>query len=100
MTEQLISFETAELAKEKNFNLFKDIELIYGELPTQSLLQKWLREKHKIDILVGMFLDSYIVHISYEHKLILKYEGDTIQKFNKYEYALEAGLKEGLKLIK
>lgn len=72
MNEQLISFETAKLAEEKGFD-FSGIEyrdtkdnsvvtnveerLNYFEtseeaemiqLPTQSLLQKWLREKHRL----------------------------------------------------
>ena len=81
MEEQLISFDTAKLAKEKGFNIPCEnfyIEYIdddvadlfnyeeqrgsgYAELyrnnqefkysaPTQSLLQKWLREVHSIHI--------------------------------------------------
>ena len=74
MEEQLISFETAKLAKEKGFKLplhsnrnyynlngnihpynwFNQFELAdYTDAPTQSLLAKWLREVHNcfIDIL-------------------------------------------------
>tara|TARA_R110002012_G_C11328222_1_gene576686 strand:- start:196 stop:495 length:300 start_codon:yes stop_codon:yes gene_type:complete len=97
MKEQLISFETAKLAKEKGFNwpclcyrqksaVIGDetiLEVMEGEkyydwnsypqvpfysMPTQSLLQKWLRE-------------VYNVHIQI------------------YEEALEKGLFEALKLI-
>lgn len=75
MEEQLISFETAKLAKEKGFNEICDghfeenggaynsygaefrpnkviNEVLYAR-PTQALLQKWLREVHNcfIDIL-------------------------------------------------
>ncbi|WP_394749599.1 hypothetical protein [Spongiimicrobium salis] len=68
MKEQLISFETAKLAKEKGFNevvidnygpmesilwkgQHKNSELRYLEYsaPTQSSLQKWLRDKHGIN---------------------------------------------------
>ena len=66
MKEQLISFSTAKLAKEKGFDNY-DVANYYREginyalnnsgtstikevgnypAPTQSLLQKWLREKH------------------------------------------------------
>jgi len=75
MEEELISFETAKLAKEKGFDW--ECELVYNELdaittdfiidafnkiifekyapliylaPTQCQLQKWLRIKHKIHI--------------------------------------------------
>jgi len=68
MKEQLISFKTAKLAKEKGFNepcsmWYEGHTLSPSEkpgynsedpteyaAPTQSLLQKWLREKHNIDI--------------------------------------------------
>ena len=64
MKEKIISFETAKLAKDKGLNL-KNIKidhydingniepkigLVYLQAPTQSLLQKWLREKHNIHI--------------------------------------------------
>lgn len=60
MEDTLITFETAELAKEKGFNIpckhLYDIKTgeysdgyIFGDVilaPTQSLLQKWLRDKY------------------------------------------------------
>lgn len=66
MIEEIISFETAVLAKEKGFDLraTSSMYMCMGEhegklgnstdchkyicAPTQSLLQKWLREKHGI----------------------------------------------------
>lgn len=68
MEEQLISFETAKLAKERGFNIesnhqyfSKDgkkyqnqngtkatLDCLY--CPTKSFLQKWLRTEHKINI--------------------------------------------------
>jgi len=119
MTEQLISFETAVLAKEKGFDLkcemcflseenepqpFKNpapsmsnkIEMAYSA-PTQSLLQKWLREIHAIDIWVERYNSTerfYYqcpkVHDIHPH---LNHWGDT------YEEALEKGLQQALKLI-
>lgn len=70
MEEELITYPTAVLAKEKGFNQlkqgvyytkdkehclvgwgFKDDFAIYSA-PTQSLLQKWLREVHNIHITI------------------------------------------------
>lgn len=150
MKEQLISFKTAKLAKEKGFNLKskkgyytyqKDIETALTEYknpididksqectfanackpfansdlpkdflctaPTQSLLQKWLRERHNLHIYIdttSSFGDMQS-HVS-KYKALVKvpfkpfkwttgkyYLGDT------YEEALEKGLQEALKLI-
>ena len=92
MEDTKILFETAKLAKEKGFNLlcsayyaFDDSEeewILLGEnspsfinnrethfaAPTQSLLQKWLREKHNIHIWVyySMILESHFYQIRYE----------------------------------
>lgn len=122
MKDELISFETAKLAKEVGFdkycNYSADPEGIYETLkplknsdkditsikdmcvvPTQSLLQKWLREKHKILVwikpnpLLGMwsaYVDNGI------GDFLVK---DTIFE-NTYEAALEVGLLQTLKLIK
>jgi hypothetical protein len=120
MTDQLISFGTAELAKQKGFDFnkieysdSKTLELVnnYKErleyfktekdsalikIPTQSLLQKWVRERHKIWILVdfqGAELCWYTIVFIGKPTII----GDV---FKTYEKALEAGLQEALKLIK
>ncbi len=93
MIEELISFETAKLAKEKGFNE-------QCSAPTQSLLQKWLREVHNIH-----------VNVSYGLTFTFKINGDlkgndyvdysNIEEYwsRTYEEALEKGLIEGLKLI-
>ena len=117
MEEQLINFETAKLAKEKGFELDKylsindenpknlnsnynprDYQPWYFDL-TQSLLQKWLREKYQIDIIIlpkekdkGKFYGGYIDSES-KHQSIGA-------QFSTYEEALEIGLQESLKLIK
>lgn len=133
MQEQLISYETAIMAKEKGFNIpctttYNDKNTIlfwyppecfygYRELketlnsrpaalqelpaPTQSLLQKWLREEKKIHIyikpmsLIG-FVQYYNIEICLEGK-----PWDEPKKVTGgvYEEALEAGLQEALKLI-
>ena len=125
MKEQLISFETAKLAKEKGFyepcfyyfSLEGDekefIEDGYyfkslgenGRLilrPTQSLLQKWLREVHNIDITIlirGISDYDVVVHkdrnLKFEKTIFITYENKKIV----YEEALEIALKQSLKLI-
>ena len=121
MEDSLIKYETAKLAKEKGFpqkgnlaynktgNLGKRYKAINYAASTQSLLQKWLREVHNIDV------DSYLIEmISNDRQLkqdldqreycyrmykegILQYSHG---EENTYEGALETGLQEGLKLIR
>jgi hypothetical protein len=157
MQEQLISFETAKLAKEKNFEIgvnqsyiiykesynydddpnhresykVNDVEInshyhvnnykgidLSNELyeaysaPTQSLLQKWLREIHNI------YVDSYH-DLTADGKNIQYYTSwgflqqkdnngnqnmngwyDEYNDWKTYEEALEFGLQQALKLIK
>jgi len=118
MIEQLISFETAKLAKEKGVSIYGYLQdvwlgnkykgkkeiMVFGlgnssVLPTQSLLQKWLREVHNIDIDLQKHSSGYIavlrVHYTISGNKIIK-----TSLFNTYEEALEKGLVEGLKLIK
>ena len=127
MKEQLISFETAKLAKEKglpqdNF-YFEDYEArvpFYGldnELNkgdedrfgqcksiSQSLLQKWLREKYDIDICIIKGVSIYLV-VSYNVLISdscnSKYRDliDLQVSYTSYEEALEFALIEALKLI-
>ena len=126
MEEQLISFETAKLAKEKGF----DVPTLYGcneqgelleyftyasyspgepeiridefinkweyQLPTQSLLAKWLREKHNIHLIAykNINIDGY-------DWCYITTDGITnINSYKTYEEAYEIGLQEALKLIK
>jgi hypothetical protein len=123
MEEILIKLETAKLAKEKGFNI--PVDKFYNEslqglgwrdfnenqskrdfnnsntdysASTQSLLQKWLRDVHQIDISIKVgLLDNvskvYIYSIPFHETLI------NWNKYKTYEDALEAGLKEGLNLI-
>ena len=133
MDEQLISFETAKLAKEKGFKIptpvmYKGNEKSYGHnnewgideqrldgkfpytnqqwysIPTQSFLQKWLREKHNKHIYLfpldnGKWgFENNSISINLDHIFInYMYEG---KEYNSYEEALEIGLQEALKLVK
>ena len=143
MEEQLISFETANLAKEKGFNIpcenfyitYIDDDVVdlfnyeeqrgsgFAELyrnnkefkfsaPTQSLLQKYLRDVH------NLYVDSYH-DLTADGKIIQYYTSwgflqqkdingnqnvngwyDEYNDWKTYEEALEKGLQEALKLIK
>lgn len=156
MKNELISFETAKLAKEKGFNIecicyyndfykdeiqddiikdnynskeydeevdkwlsgeYSEKDLFTGinneykldinlcksrsySAPTQSLLQKWLREVHNIDVWAVPFInDKTYTFVIFKSKLDIM-ESQGVLEFNTYEEALEVGLQEALKLIK
>lgn len=121
MKEQLISFETAKLAKEKGFDesclYWYGEEDTWGEkeklktpislqthknskspkdtysAPSQSLLQKWLREVYHINIGCIPAYGGYTYWIN-------NYYDISWIRYNSYEEALKQGLHEALKLIK
>lgn len=71
-------------------------------LVSQSLLQKWLREKHNIHVVIWWYdvLEKYYFEIGYKNKHSWKTQSGNIDSLsNTYEEALEAALLEGLKLI-
>ena len=116
MKEQLVSLETAKLAKEKGFNIkcvnyynYNDgtlnfiatttEELLYA--PTQSLLQKWLREKHSIIVWANpIYYDGW--HYLTEGYLPNGRSIDCKEDYNDeiYEEAIEVGLRKALTYIK
>lgn len=128
--EQLISFETAKLAKELGFNYLcrnhyiseEDIRMSYLELnhnksnsiisrPTQSLLQKWLREVHKLHIEVeltdnsgGFWFTWSIVNSNKRESCSETFDQATTTydyvQHGTYEEALESGLLNGLRWVK
>jgi hypothetical protein len=134
MEEQLISFETAKLAKEKGLDFefcnvgwhgdFGDLKgdsypflgtysfykSIYCnnkdehqiQRPTQSLLQRWLREVHNIHLLLEPYYDEQKVLVYGFDLITERTEEETIVEkgFKTYEDALEVGLQESLKLVK
>lgn len=141
MKEQLISFETAKLAKEQGFyimcehgfafhNESQDEDekwswwiwlsdhyekhlrdesqgvILYGR-PTQSLLQKWLREEHIIVVNAYANASGYCWEMHYtpvrggSHVADSGYTGSNESgNWDTYEEALEKGLQEALKLSK
>ena len=136
--EKLVSYELAKLAEKKGFDystdrvylsptdvklqdaLFNYPKAIYKNriyAPTQSFLQRWIREKHHIHINVRAtaFMDKE--NIGYTWDIFGFYDGrfrlrlissdismknlhDDKEEFNTYEEALEIALLESLKLIK
>jgi len=90
-----------------------DIKFYLYTAPTQSLLQKWLREEHDMHILIEPFYDGddvmtaplkFISTIFYTREEQVAKTIDEKPKdsdiFNSYENALEDALFESLKLIK
>ena len=73
----------------------------YISAPTQALLQKWLREKHKLIVIVSYQYEpdstSYSYWIYKENKPLPL--NQWIDDLYTYEEALESGLFEALKLI-
>lgn len=123
MEEQIISFETAKLAKEKGFKIYVNTYHIvrndqylgqktWGHrenfnsvdnkisAPTQSLLQKWLRDKHKIHITI----DYLELSEKWAAQACYYLEDTTFPRTDgkigdSYEDALEQALHEALKLL-
>ena len=127
MKDELTSSETAKLAKEKGFNwsTYKcyDVETdnicnsnqeypenVYSRVgnisaPTQSLLQRWLREEHTIHISIEPNYTISLGKKSY-HFIVKVFTGryqdieyQSIGQHKTYEEVLEVGLFEALKLI-
>ena len=68
--------------------------------PTQSLLQKWLREVHKISIKIDDYYTNSRVRFDYNICELGSQEDNPVGIFETYEEALEIGLQEALKQIK
>lgn len=112
MQDKLISFETAILAEELNFNintlftyspqkeLFHIVDLKYPtKAPTQSLLQKWLRENHNIDIEHKIINNKGIKQYGFNIIIFDKGVYIKLEYKNSFEKGLENALYEALKLI-
>ena len=118
--EEICTYEVCKLAKEKGFNVqtfdwydyagnyhkgFIPHELQecprYKEYyaPTQSLLQRWLREEKKVEVYVRHFEETnkYPHHFG---SIITNDKGDILEiggkMFDTYEHALEDALKYAL----
>jgi hypothetical protein len=107
MEEQYIRKETNELGESKGY------PFSYDFLPTQSLLQKWLREVHQIYVDVDIDQTTYPkfcymisrfignpTNLAAEEWDWKNYpNGENWSLHRKWEDALEEGLFEALKLI-
>ncbi len=139
MKDQIVSFKTAKLAKEKEFDIsclqaysvwrgnirkgdkhpLQDIDVEYEPYmggvnssveyynqskqytlaPTQSLLQKFLREKHGIHIEISINDNGFYFGKIY-HILSPDRRCNVISFYTTFEDSLEDGLYQALKLIK
>ena len=72
----------------------------YYTAPTQSLLQKWLREEHDLDVNVMCLRYKRYFYKIFKHDVKLIQLNDVVISYPTYEEALEEGLQEALKLIK
>ena len=108
-----ISFELSKILKEKGFDEYTETMFTeYGDVCnresilgirvgiyprlSQSLLQKWLREVHKIIVIADYDreMNNYIYTVDSESACKFDFS-----HYNTYEEALEEGLKQGLNLI-
>lgn len=79
----------------------REFKLDSYSAPTQSLLQKWLREKHSTHIEILLEEDAPYDKFYYGVMVVGKYFALSYDdnRFNTYEEALEASLLEALNLI-
>ena len=94
--EELIKNQTEWIS---NFQSKYEYDKNISVAPSQSLLQKWLREVHNIIVFVAPLIPyckEFGVTI-YSNKYICEKD---LAFYNQYEKALEIGLQEALKLIK
>ena len=132
MRHDVILFETAKLARDKGFKVpcdgryfwdhkwqlslkgavkcsndsdMKDRSNVSYCAPTQSLIQKWLRDEHRIYITVSSIEDGENILFDYSIKQKAQIFGFSeiktkLQEFKTYDEALESGIEKALNLIK
>jgi hypothetical protein len=103
----LSSNDTLYITPENYINYIKNwLNESFLALPTQSLLQKWLRETHNIHVTILPELDED-TNLEFFNLFILPgifsiddfFDFKEDKNYKSYEEALEKGLFEGLKLI-
>lgn len=129
MEDTLVGFEVAKLAKGKGFSIVtqygfcpdgEELSSAWKYMsndnrsisrPTQSLLQRWLREVHNIYVDVVSYYDEDQLPLSKDNLQKPKgffcwdaydegFSEEKADKFKTYEQALEHRVMEGLNLIK
>lgn len=123
--EEIVTFEVAKLAKERGFpqHIGDDAYIVENEYddeyevgchypiqfipdylptitaPTQSLLQRWLREEKKIYIAISVDIDLDLHRVCFEYGVCYDFDGRTMEyhnsydSFGQYEDTLEDALK-------
>lgn len=102
ITEQYVTFETARLLKKAGFEaecsfiIDDDGRKLYR--PTQQLAARWLREVHRIAIILTPMTDGWMYDLydfkKYQYIILSKDAGIVT-----YETAFEEALQETLRLI-
>jgi len=121
MDDELIKFKTAKLANEKGYCITTEgsykadggmhptssLEARFLA-PTQSLLQRWLRKVHNIDVepyqiqLLSANREIEMTDNEYSYKILVKGIMEFVtndNEFETYEEALEKGLYTALNLL-
>ena len=121
MENKRVDFTTAKLAKEKGFDFYNTggyyhinegyssgYAFFYSDVneqtescllcPDQSLLQKWLRDKHKIYLFVQNIIGSNYLWYYYTIKSD-NFSVHEIGRYHTYEEALENALVECLRIV-
>lgn len=123
--EEICTYELCKLAKEKGYpqHIGDDAYIVENEYddeyevgccypfpfipdylptitaPTQSLLQRWLREEKKIYIAISVDIDHDLHRVCFEYGVCYDFDGRTMEyhnsydSFGQYEDALEDALK-------
>lgn len=118
MEDQLITFETAKLARDKGIDITTNgyydgvgtyCSGVYNKYAlhphfsgcyTQSLLARWLREVHQLHVVaVSHVSGKWFICIYHLKEYGLIYDSDDVC-YDTFELAIEAGLQEALKLVK
>lgn len=124
--EEICTYEVCKLAKEKGFNVptlgnyridtedwyrtdvyddWNDSTIRYSA-PTQSLLQRWLREEKKIVVVVDWFSIEqkyyWRVYDTSKDDMFASFmpSAKSMSRYDTWEQALESGLKYALKELK
>jgi thiamine kinase-like enzyme len=109
--DQFIEFKTAKLANEKGFNILTRSRYredgSHGETfkegvqimrPTQTKLQRWLREVHNLHLHLNE--KSSLRRKNYKNIKVSEYLSDVTEWDESFEKTIERGLLEALKLIR
>lgn len=101
MVDILIKGDTLDVALEKGF--FTSFDGWGVVLPTQSLLQKWLRDEHSVYVTVAPFYDDEDGKVEWDGYIIVAtegWDGMYLDPKDSYEEALESALQKALTFVK